>query len=365
MSAVFLNGHFLAPGDARVSAFDASVQHGVGLFESMLGGATPAPAPDPNAPLGAAAPQPSKPWVMFLDEHLERLARSGQSLGLASGLRPGPLAEAVLETVRRAGLPRARVRLTVTGGDLNLREQAARDALRTGEPPRRSDPTILISAVPATDYPDAMFTRGVGVVIADPRANPFNPMEGHKTLNYWWRLRELAGAAARGAAEAVVLSVTNHIVGGCVSNLFSVRNTPAGPELQTPIARDEEWVQAARSHLGEVPASDPPPERANASAKGVVLPSPVLPGTVRAWVIDRAEARGLVVRKRAMSIADVLDADELFLTNSSWGILPVTRVEAKPIGAPADAGAGTGEVGPVTASLVEAWNAETAGYAST
>ncbi len=350
MSSVFLNGKFLSPDDARVSAFDAAIQHGVGLFETMLGGVTPSPTP--GTPDKPDTPPSSRPWVMFLEEHLERLAKSGQALGLASGLRTGPLAQTVLETVRRAGLPRVRIRLSVTGGDLNLREQAARDALRTGEPPRRGDPTILVAALPATDYPPAMFDRGVTAVIADPRANPFNPTESHKTLNYWWRLRELAAAAARGAAEAVVLSVTNHIVGGCVSNLFVVTKG----ELHTPIARDEEWVQAARTHLGEVPAApsvDKPetpgiPDKPG-SSKGVVLPSPVLPGIVRAWAIANAESRGVTVRKRAMSIADILDADEVFLTNSSWGVLPVTRIEAKPI-----AGA---QVGALTGSLASDWTA--------
>lgn len=356
MSSVFLNGRFLPPDDARLSAFDAAVQHGVGLFETMLGGATPAPAA-PVAP-GAAEPEASHPWVMFLNEHLGRLSRSGQALGLASGLRTGPLAEAVLETVRRAGHPRARVRLTVTGGDLNLREQAAREALRTGEPPRRGDPTILITAMPATDYPQSMFERGVPAVVADPRANPFNPIEGHKTLNYWWRLRELAAAAASGAAEAIVLSVTNHVVGGCVSNLFIVR----GNELHTPIARDEEWVQAARTHLGEVQSPDTPETPATpdnpapAPTRGVVLPSPVLPGVVRAWLLDRAESRGLAVRKRTLGIADILDADEVFLTNSSWGVLPVTRVEGKPISA--------GEVGKTAAAFIDDWNTELSSAAS-
>jgi len=46
-----------------------------------------------------------------------------------------------------------------------------------------------------------------------------------------------------------------------------------------------------------------------------------------------------------MGIGDVLDADEVFLTNSSWGVLPVTSVEAEPIGG--------GEVGEVARSLRE------------
>src|SRR4051794_35177105 len=38
MATVFLNGRFVEPGDARVSAFDAGFQHGVGVFDTMIGG---------------------------------------------------------------------------------------------------------------------------------------------------------------------------------------------------------------------------------------------------------------------------------------------------------------------------------------
>jgi branched-subunit amino acid aminotransferase/4-amino-4-deoxychorismate lyase len=48
-----------------------------------------------------------------------------------------------------------------------------------------------------------------------------------------------------------------------------------------------------------------------------------------------------------MDINDVLEADEVFLTNSSWGVLPVTQVEKERVG--------TGEVGPITMKLREAW----------
>ncbi len=72
-------------------------------------------------------------------------------------------------------------------------------------------------------------------------------------------------------------------------------------------------------------------------------PAPVLPGITRAAVIELAESLGLSVHRRMLGIADLLDADEAFLTNSSWLVLPVTRVEKKPIGG--------GTVGEVTTRL--------------
>jgi len=293
MSDVFVNGKFVPRDEASVGAFDAGLVHAVGLFETMIARRTP-----------------DGIVVDDLDEHLDRLQASAAQLGLSDDLRTGPLGEAVSEAADRNGHERVRLRLTITGGDLNM--------LRSGGRASHT-PTVLIDSQPATTYPDEMFENGVMVTIADARANPLDPTAGHKTLNYWWRLRELQQAAARGAGEAIVLQVSNHLSGGCVSNLFTVKDGA----LVTPIARDEE---------------------AEVGGKGS-LPSPVLPGIMRARVIDEAKKLGMGVEKRMMGIGDVLDADELFLTNSSWGVLPVTRVEAEPVG--------SGDVGDVTRALRE------------
>lgn len=288
MTTIMLNGELMDPGEARIGALDAAVQHAVGLFETMLatrgsGGVT----------------------VHDLDAHLARLDRSARELRLSETLNLSALADDVRRAADASGLARARVRLTVTGGDLNL--------LRSDRP---HAPTVLVVAQPAPEYPGAMFDQGVGVVIADARANPFNPAEGHKTVSYWWRLRELQQAAARGASEALVFSITNHAVGGCVSNVFAV----SGDRLLTPIARSEE-------------------------AQGG-LPSPVLPGITRARVLELARTVGLSAERRMLTIDDLLHADELFLTNSSWAVLPVVAVERARIG--------SGEPGPRTGELLRA-----------
>ncbi|MFT3683428.1 MAG: aminotransferase class IV [Phycisphaerales bacterium] len=186
---------------------------------------------------------------------------------------------------------------------------------------------------PATVYPEAMLKTGVSVALADARANNFDPTQGHKTLSYWWRLRELQNAGRKGAAEALVFDVTNHLASGCVSNTFVVK----GGVVITPFARGEEGFGPGG------PTGDPESK----AAPGKHLPSPVLPGVTRAWAIDQLELKGVKVERRMVTIDDVLGADELFLTNSSWGVLPVVQLEAKPIGGRT--------VGPATAGLVEAW----------
>lgn len=329
MATVFVDGRFVERDEARVSAFDAGFQHGVGLFETML-----------------ALKGPGGLHVLHLHEHLERLKRSARELGLSQSLHLPALHEAVLRTVNKAGeqhpaLSRLRVRLTITGGDLNLLG-------RGGTGYEAHLPGLVIVAQPATTYPAEMYAKGVLATLADLKANPLDPMQGHKTLNYWGRLRELQEAGRKGAAEAVVLSVTNHLAGGCVSNLFLVKDGV----LLTPIARGEEEDVAGGDVLG-IEDEDAPPSGARSG--GGALPSPVLPGVVRRWVMDWALAEGVECRRQMLSVQDLLGAHEALLTNSSWGVLPVTRIETKEVG--------TGKVGGVGERLVEAWEALTTGEA--
>ncbi|HMN97012.1 MAG TPA: aminotransferase class IV [Phycisphaerales bacterium] len=284
---VFLNGAMVERDAARISAFDAGAQHGIGLFETML----------------------AREGVLFRAErHVRRLVESARELGLSDSLRVEPLVEAVHHVLERNALAAARMRLTVTGGDLNF--------LHSGGRPAR-DPTILISAQPPTIYPEAFFEQGVVVMVADPRATPFDPFAGHKTIDYWRRIRVLQQVGAAGGSEALWFTVTNHLASGSVSNVFLVRDGT----LLTPFARGEEVAGALRA--------------------------PVLPGIQRETVIELAEGLGLAVERRMLAIEDVFAAEEIFLTNSSWGVLPVRQVEAHVVG--------RGAPGPITAALRRRW----------
>lgn len=303
MTTILINGDFVDLDQARIGVFDAGFQHGVGLFETMT---------------ALVAGGESK--VISLDEHLDRLIQSAKDLGLASELNKSVLEEAVIATVERAGDARQRVRLTLTGGDMNLASREASD--------RTHEPTVVVAAQPMTPYPDEMYRNGVMVVAADMRVNPLDESQGHKTLNYWMRLRELQKAAAKRAGEALVFTITNHLAGGCVSNVILVKNG----QVVTPIARGEEIASAS-------------------FGKGPVLRSPVLPGITRATVLSWAKENSRGVVKRMVTLDDLFQADEVFLTNSIFGVLPVVAFEKQTIGA--------GTVGAFTAEVIARWKTTT------
>ncbi len=286
MTAIWIDGELTTPEEASISAFDAGIQHGVGLFETLLARGE---------------------RVIHLLQHLDRLEESVRETRLSARMRPDGIAEAIHHTVKAANLPSSRIRVTITGGDLNLLHGQG------GE----HDPTIMVVVQPATAYPDELFERGIRVSVADARANPLDPFASHKTLDYWSRLSELQAAASKGASEALWFMVSNHLAGGCVSNVILVKDG----EFITPIARGEE------------------------SEGG--LPSPVLPGVVRSEVLGWAAAEGRLVRREMIGIETLLEADEVILTNSSWGVIPVVGLERESIG--------SGVPGPVATALRSWW----------
>ena len=280
----------LPPEEALVSVEDAGLQHAVGLFETFQ----------------VYHGQPFR-----LDAHLRRLAQSARELGLVEELQVQPLADAVGQTIEHNRLDRARLRLTLTAGTLSLLRTAA------GQTPEVAvRQTVAVVPAEPTAYDPAYFTRGISVMIHGPGASPFDQHAGHKTLDYWARLRSLRRAATAGAGETIWLNLTNHLASGAVSNLLLVKDG----RLHTPYARGEEVPDALRA--------------------------PVLPGITRAAILELAQQRGLDVQRRMLSVQDLLEADEAFLTNSGWGVLPVVAIEKSPI---AD-----GNVGPVTLALREA-----------
>ena len=273
-----------------MSLQDAGFQHSVGLFETM---------------------QVFNGQVFRIESHLRRLAGSAKELGLAEDLQIDPLAKAVNQTIRHNRLKRARVRLTLTAGTLSMLKAAQ------GEQPQvQVQRTVAIASSAPTAYAPEYFSEGITAVIHGPAASPFDEDAGHKTLHYWPRLRSLRRAASMGAGEAIWLNITNHLASGSVSNIFLAKDG----KLLTPYARGEEVPGALRA--------------------------PVLPGVTRAAVIELAHQQAIEVQRKMLSVEDLLEADEVMLTNSGWGVLPVTKIEQRTIG--------DGKVGVLTHSLREA-----------
>ena len=279
MPYVWFNGSFIDDSEAHISPHDAGLLHGIGVFTTM---------------------RASKGVVQRLSAHLQRIRNSSEALSVPLIPSDEAITEAARELLTRNNLLDARLRLTVTRGVV------------TNDPIHgpRAEPTTLLTAAAFEPYPQSLYENGMTVmVLNDQKLNPYDVQAGHKTLDYFSRMNALRNATQYGAQEALWFNVHNYLQSGSVSNAFIVK---AG-KLITPPTNDElkdESINAVTAY----PKSN------------------VLPGTTRAAVIELAKASGIEVIRASISITDLLEADEVFLTNCSMNVMPVTRIERKTVG---------------------------------
>jgi branched-chain amino acid aminotransferase len=230
--------------------------------------------------------------------HLERLERSAAAIAIAAPTRD-VLVGAIRETLAAAGNAESYVRVVVTRGDGEI-----------GLDPALADRPRLIVIVRPLVLPDAaLYETGVGVAIVGVRRNPRRALDpAIKSGNYLNNILGLREAKARGAYECVMLNGEGWIVEGSTSNLFVVR---AG-DVRTPAFGDG-----------------------------------LLDGITRRRVLELARAAGHHSDEAHLGPDDLYRADEAFLTSSLRGLLPIVRVDGRPIGA-----GGAGVPGPITRALI-------------
>jgi branched-subunit amino acid aminotransferase/4-amino-4-deoxychorismate lyase len=111
---------------------------------------------------------------------------------------------------------------------------------------------------------------------------------GLKTANYWFNCDALGQAHRRKLNETLLFNDRAELVSACCANVFLVRDD----RLCTP-------------------------PRSSGCRSGVI----------REWVIARRK-----VEERRLRREDVVNAEEIFLTNSWIGVMPVATVEGRPLG---------------------------------
>ena len=291
MPQVWLNGQFVEENEAGVSLRDAGLLHGAGVFTTMRSRAGN---------------------VFRLDAHLRRLRNSCEALFIPLQYKDEVLVHAAVELLARNQLSDARLRLTVTRGAVS------QDPLHG----TRVEPNFFLTAAQLDPYPEEYYRKGLTVILLDEqKLNPYDIQAGHKTLDYLSRLAALREANRRQAGEALWFNVHNYLQSGSISNVFVVKD---GRLCTPPTAAEMREQKVA----GDVPYS-----RSN-----------VLPGITRGAVIELAGANGVAVEIAAVDVNRLLDADEVFLTNSIMRIMPVCRIERKQIG--------EDKPGPVTVKMI-------------
>jgi branched-chain amino acid aminotransferase len=227
--------------------------------------------------------------------HSARIPRTGSVSDLDRGI------DLCLEGNK---LGEARLRITITRG--------------SGGPgyrmPEGAEPTVIVAASPWHSLAEDLYRSGVSAVVPSIRQTGRQSLDpGLKSISRIHLVLARMDAEETGAQEALLLGEGGEVREGTASNVFLV----SGGTLRTPS-----------------------------------LDCGILSGITREAVLQVARAAGIPCREERIPGGDLGSADEIFFTNTSWGALPVTLLDGRPVG-DGKPGKVTRDLGERLAALVE------------
>jgi D-alanine transaminase len=232
----------------------------------------------------------------MIDErrHIERLRRSLAELQITWPLTPAALGVVMRETIRRNRVRNGIVYLQVTRG-IARRDHAF--------PPAGTAPSIVVTARsldPTAN--ERLAAEGIGVItVPDGRWARVDI----KTIALLPNVLAKQSARSQGAREAWFVDRDGLVTEGSSSNA---------------------WIVTTDGKVVTRPADNG-----------------ILRGITRSVLIDTIKAHGLVLEERPFTVADAYAAREAFVTAASQIVMPVVRIDGRPVGG--------GRPGPVATAL--------------
>jgi len=215
-------------------------------------------------------------------DHSSRLSRSMRAVALAAPFTEEALLDLTREAVRRNGLETAYIKWIVTRGS-------------NGTPlmdPKGCDARLTIIVRPYIERFTSKSGAGISLKTVAIRRTPNQCLDARiKSLNYLNLILAKMEAKAASADEALMLDINGHICEAPGYNVFLVRDQT----LFTP-------------------------------------KTDILEGITRESVFRIAQDKRHVASATDLSLYDAYAADEVFLTSTAGGLVPVARLDGRPIG---------------------------------
>ena len=208
----------------------------------------------------------------LMEAHLDRIMAAAEQLDIP--LKRITLEAAIIELAQLDPAPYV-IRLTVTRGA----------GSRGLVPPKTMVP--LVFSTRALWNPGLAFSA-MTLATTALRRNPTSPTSSLKTLAYLDNVMGIKEAQEKGADDALFLSMDGSIACTSMANLFIIK----GNSLLTP-----------------------------------PLDGSVLPGIMRQFVIDQAPQLGIKVSEQTLYPEDLLQADQVFATNSVRFLTRITALD--------------------------------------
>ena len=235
-----------------------------------------------------------------VEAHLRRLYDSARAIRLNIPMPPEQFLAAIRETVKANNFNDCYIRACVTRGVGFLGI----------DPNKCKNPSVFIIADSIQVYPKDMYEKGMAVITSSIiRNHPQALSPRIKSLNYLNNILARIEANDAGVAEAIMLNHVGNVAECTADNVFIVRDG----QVRTPTIVDG-----------------------------------VLEGVTRQTIIDLCARMSIPCAERSIQAYDLYTADECFLTGTGAEVVPVTKIDGRTVG--------SGEPGPITRRLIEAFH---------
>lgn len=284
---VYFNGQFVPESQARVSIYDSALLVGDMAYEVTR----------------TFRHQPFR-----LEQHLHRLYESLAAIETVAGMTPGELHDVTLQTLER--------NLPTEDADVdwqiihNVSRGPSLEFVRAFEPSEMRA-SVIVSCYPIVDKLAALapaYESGVNLIVTRQRAVPGEwlraDIKTRSRLHY--QLASLEARQRQPGAYACLVDPAGHVMEGTNGNLFIVRD---GRLITCPTGS-------------------------------------ILEGVTRGVVLELAGRLGIAASEEHYTVPQALEADEVFLTSTSIGILHARSLDGQMFG--------EGQLGTVTSRLREA-----------
>ncbi|MFG0332981.1 MAG: aminotransferase class IV [Maioricimonas sp. JB049] len=282
----WLNGSFLPLGEARLPVWDLGVVQGATVTDMV---------------------RTFRLRPFRLEQHLQRLRRSLAAVGFDLRQSDDDLKAIVDRLIQTNADPDEPlldlgVVIFVTGGPQEMYAQGLQES---------GDPTVCVHTFPLPfERWAAKYRDGQTLVIPEIPQIPagiLDPQIKYRSRLHWY-LADRAARATSPGASALLLDLEGFVTETNSGNVAIVE----GDQIVAP--------------------------RAGTVLEGVSLE----------WVCELAGSLGLHCRREDICVERLSAADEVFVTSTTYCLLPVTRIDGTAVGA--------GRPGPVSRRLLSAWS---------
>jgi branched-chain amino acid aminotransferase len=222
----------------------------------------------------------NKGALPLLSYHWDRLMASSCTLGIKLPFSYSDLQSMIADIILKNQLLNGKgsLRLTVTDG------VSERGILATGNP--TPSYTLTSATLPENKR------HSMSSAVVETRRNELSMASRVKSISYLDNILARKEAVLKGADEAFLLNSKGLLAEGSVSNVFIVNNKT----VSTPRIDDG-----------------------------------ALPGVVRHVILNELHLNELTIKEEQISLEMLLNAEDIFITNALFGVMPINQINDKKI----------------------------------